>query len=171
MVSSSPPVRVIMVPLTRLKSKNSPPKSESLCGFLMAGIPINVRSVLGAAKTAINHPAWFVVCLQGTEQGRQGGKSWVENPGKWERLTRHKTCGRRDYPLSQASGRETDRQATRPGDSPNRGDGGGGHAPSCEPISWSLLTSWYIIFIERVISHKNKRSDLRLESVGLLLDC
>lgn len=64
----------------------------------MVGIPINVRSVLGAAETAINHPPWFVVCLHGTEKGRQGGKSWTENPRNRERLTRHKTCGRERLP-------------------------------------------------------------------------
>lgn len=79
----------------------------------MVGIPINVRSALGAAETAINHPAWFVVCLHGTKKSRPGGKSWTEKPRSWERLTRHKTCGGRDYPPSQASAQETDAPTAR----------------------------------------------------------
>lgn len=91
-----------------LESKKSPLKSVFLflsptctfpwepVAFVMVGIPINVRSVLGAGETTVNHPAWFVVCLDGTQKGRQGGESWMENPRNSERLTRHKICGRRD---------------------------------------------------------------------------
>jgi len=50
----------------------------------MAGIPINVQCVLGAAKTTINHTDG-TCCplppgrLDGNEKGGPGGKSW---PGK-----------------------------------------------------------------------------------------
>lgn len=57
-----------------LESTESPLKSAFLfllphshlprgaCGFVMVGIPINVRSVLGTVVTAINHPG-MICCL------------------------------------------------------------------------------------------------------------
>lgn len=108
----------------------------------MVGIPINVRSALGAAETAINHPVWFVVCLHGTEKGRPGGESWTEKPRSWERLTRHKTCGGRDYPPSQASAQETDAPTARLKPSHARSPADSKSQPSNEGRLWKQWMSF-----------------------------